>query len=289
MRKMAGKGTIDRYREGEFYRMTMTTSGRDPASFTVILPTYNEVQNIRSMVEELLRLYPGISVLVVDDNSVDGTVEAVQELGRRHPTVRLMVRDPRDRGLTASLMDGIANAGTEHFIVMDADFQHPPAVVGDVIEMLSAGHVLVVGTRNDIKAMKATRRLASWGANFIARSYLFVHRKCRPRDLMSGFFGGDAAVWKNVIQKSWGGFERQGFKILFDLMKFAPPGTRVSEVRYDFGERSGGESKLDSRAILSLLRQCGIPGKVLAALIGPFTRRPARRAPDQEAATTVRP
>ena len=269
--------------------MTMAASGRDPALFTVILPTRNEVQNIRGMVDSLLDLYPGINVLVVDDNSIDGTVEEVQDLARSHPTVKLVVRDPQDRGLTASLMDGIVAVETEHFIVMDADFQHPPASVGDVIEKLSAGHVMVVGTRNNIRAMKATRRLASWGANFIARSYLVAHRKCRPHDLMSGFFGGDAATWKGVIQKDGERFERQGFKILFDLMKFSPPGTRVAEVRYDFGERSGGRSKLDSKVIISLLRQCGMPGRFLAALVTPFARRPSRRSPDQEAVATVRP
>ena len=269
--------------------MIMTESGPDKSSFTIILPTCNEVQNIKGIIEELLRLYPGVNVLVVDDNSIDGTVEAVHEIMTRHPSVRLMVRDPRDRGLTASLMDGIVNAGTEHFIVMDADFQHPPASVGDVMKKLSDGHVMVVGKRNNIRALSASRRLASWGANFLARSYLLVHRKCRPSDLMSGFFGGDTEVWKCVILIHGKKFERYGFKALFDLMKFSPPGTRVAEVQYDFGERSGGESKLDSRVILSLLRQCGYPGRFVAALISPLSRRPARRSPDQEAATSVRP
>lgn len=270
-------------------RMTMTASGQDASSFTIIIPTYNEVQNIGSMIEELLRLYPGVKVLVVDDNSIDGTVEAVNELMETHPSVRLMVRDPHDRGLTASLMDGIVNAGTKHFIVMDSDFQHPPASVGDLMAELSAGHSIVVGTRNDIKAMKATRRLISWGANFLARSYLFAHRKCNPRDSMSGFFGGETAVWTEVIRKDGKKFERQGFKVLFDLMKFSPSDVKMAEVRYDFGERSGGESKLDFRVIISLLRQCGYLGRFAAALIGPLARRPAGRSPDQDAATTVRP
>ncbi len=269
--------------------MTMTEAGPNATSFTVILPTYNEVQNIRVMIEELLRLYPGINVLVMDDNSIDGTVESVHALMAKHPSVRLIVRDPRDRGLTASLMDGIVNARTERFIVMDADFQHPPASVGDVMRELSAGHVMVVGTRNNIKALSVTRRLASWGANFLARLYLLSHRKCRPSDMMSGFFGGETAVWKEVILTNGKKFERQGFKVLFDLMKFSAPQTRAAEVRYDFGERSGGESKLDSRVIVSLLRQCGYLGRFVAALIGPLSRRPARRSPDQDGAATVRP
>ncbi len=269
--------------------MTMTEAGPNASSFTIVLPTYNEVQNIRGMVEELLRLYPGINVLVVDDNSIDGTVESVKDLIARHPSVQLMVRDPKDRGLTASLMDGIVNASTEYFIAMDADFQHPPASVGDVMRELSAGHIMVVGTRNNIRALSATRRLASWGANFLARSFLFTHRKCRPSDLMSGFFGGDTAVWRGVILTNGKKFERQGFKILFDLMKFSPSGTMAAEVHYDFGERSGGESKLDSRVIISLLRQCGYPGRFVAALIGPLSRRPARRSKDQEVVATVRP
>lgn len=269
--------------------MTMTVPGQDCSSFTVILPTYNEIDNITNMVEKLLSLYPGVKIIVSDDNSIDGTAEAVRDIMSIHPSVWLISRDPHDKGLTASLMDGIVNTETEHFIVMDADFQHPPASVGEVMDELSAGHTLVVGTRNDIKAMKTSRRLASWGANAMAKTYLLVHRRHRPRDLMSGFFGGDTSFWKEVVRTNGDRFERKGFKILFDLMKFSPRSVDVAEVRYEFGDRQGGESKLDSRVIVSLLRQCGLLGRLLAALCGPFLRCLPRKSPDQDAVATARP
>lgn len=267
----------------------MTRSGLDMSHFTIIIPTYNEVQNIQHMIASLLRLYPEIEILVVDDNSIDGTIEFVKDLALKNPSIRLIVRDPEDRGLTASLMDGIINTKTKYFIIMDADFQHPPDKVGDIMEKLSTGYAIAVGTRNDIEALSLIRRLASWGANFLAQSYLFLHRKTRPRDLMSGFFGGDAIVWKNVVINNNTKFERQGFKALFDLMKFSPVRIEVAEVKYDFGERSCGESKLDSRVIISLLRQCGYLGKFAAALVSLFYRKPAKHSPDQEIAATMRP
>jgi len=267
--------------------MTMAAPGLDHSKYTVILPTYNEVQNIPPMVEELLTRYPGVRVLVVDDDSYDGTPEAVRELMARHPGVDLLSRDPQDRGLTASLMDGIAAVTTEHFVAMDADFQHPPAVVEGIMRELAEGHVLVVGTRNDIRAMSVSRRLASWGANFLAQAYLFVHRQRRPHDLMSGFFGGQTAVWREVILSKGARFERRGFKVLFDLMKFGPRDVDIAEVRYDFGERAGGESKLNSRVIISLLRQCGVLGRALAFLVGAMQRRHPQKERDQDAAATV--
>lgn len=85
---------------------------------------------------------------------------------------------------------------------------------------------------------------------------------------MSGLFGGSTDYWKRVIIKNYFSFERKGFKILFDLLKFAPEGTTIDEIVYRFGKRRDGESKLDSRVVLSILRQCGVLGKGAAGLLG---------------------
>ena len=121
---------------------------------TVILPTYNEGGNIQSMLESLDSLYPGLSVIVADDNSIDGTRETVLEFAADHQRITLLDRDPSDRGLTASIMDGIANTKTRFFVVMDADFQHPPESVGDLYARLVGGSDMVVGVREDKHQIK---------------------------------------------------------------------------------------------------------------------------------------
>jgi dolichol-phosphate mannosyltransferase len=84
---------------------------------------------------------------------------------------------------------------------------------------------------------------------------------------MSGFFGGSTKLCQDIIAKNGHKFERAGFKVLFDLLKFLPRDTVVQEVRFTFNTRRSGESKLSSRVILSILRQCGMAGKATALAV----------------------
>jgi len=245
----------------------MVSGENDLAKFTVVLPTYNEVENISNIVKELFRLYPGISISVIDDGSTDGTVEAVLALQKEHGCLTLMRRDPSNKGLTASLMEGISSVKTEFYIVMDADFQHPPASVGDLMSKVSEGADLVVGVRVNKEPLTISRRIASTGANKLAAFYLWMRRQPRSRDLMSGFFGGRAETARRIISKYGNKFERKGFKVLFDLLKHVPRDIRLEEAQFIFGERAGGESKLNSDIILSVMKQCGLAGKMLGTTI----------------------
>jgi len=231
---------------------------------TVILPTYNEGGNIQSMLETLDSLYPGVSIIVADDNSKDETPELVRSFAADHPKAKLISRDPGDRGLTASIMEGITETRTKFFVVMDADFQHPPESVGGMYDLLAEGADLAVGKREDKASLSSSRMLASWGANALARSYLAVMRRPTTDDTMSGFFGGRTGKCQEVIAKFGQKFERAGFKVLFDILKFLPRDTVVRELEFHFSSRRAGLSKLSSRVILSILRQCGPAGKAAA-------------------------
>jgi dolichol-phosphate mannosyltransferase len=235
--------------------------------FTIVLPTYNEVENISTLVDELFRLYPGISISVIDDGSKDGTVEAVRALQEKNEALMLVQRNPENKGLTAALMEGISAVKTDFFIVMDADFQHPPASVGDLMQKISGGADLVVGVRVNKGPLTLSRRIASGGAHKLAAGYLWFCRKPRSRDVMSGFFGGRTDFSRRVISEYGKKFERRGFKVLFDLLKHAPRDTRLEEAQFVFGERAGGESKLNSDIILSVMKQCGVAGKMLGTTI----------------------
>jgi dolichol-phosphate mannosyltransferase len=239
----------------------MHQTGRSHAEFTIVLPTYNEVENISNMVRTLFDRYPGVKVRVVDDGSKDGTVESVISMQAQFPELELLQRNPADRGLTGALMDGIVGVRTAYYVAMDSDFQHPPIYVADMMDALLKGPDLAIGCRRNKGPLGFTRRMGSAGAHKLAATYLWFRRKPRSRDIMSGFFGGRTEVSRQIIERRGSTFERKGFKVLFDLLKNAPQGMTVVEVNFDFADRAGGKSKLSSDIILSVLKQCGIGGR----------------------------
>jgi dolichol-phosphate mannosyltransferase len=230
-----------------------------------VLPTLNEAENILPMMEALDQLYPSSSILVMDDNSKDGTADIVRKFSEKRANVEVVTRDRADRGLSASIFEGIIRTKTEFFVIMDADFQHPPAAVQGVMDSLLRGNDLAVGVRQDKMSLPFMRKMASIGANKLAASYLWMKRRPSTVDNMSGFFGGRADICREIAVEHADEFERRGFKALFDLLKFLPRSTKIEEVEFHFDTRRGGESKLNSNIIFSILRQCGYGGKFLAA------------------------
>jgi len=233
---------------------------------TVILPTYNEEANIGKMIERIRILYPDFRILVMDDNSADGTKGIVERIIENDANVSFVTRDVNDKGLSASIIHGIVKTETEFFINMDSDFQHPPEALKDIHERLVSGSDLVIGVRKDRTALGFKRWLGSWIAHMLADLTLKFAGKQSSSDIMSGLFGGRTEVFRPVIEKNEPEFERKGFKALFDLLKFSPADIRIEEICFEFGERHGGESKIGSKIILSILRQCGRPGKFAAKL-----------------------
>lgn len=236
----------------------------DGEGLTIILPTYNEADNIVQMIGALSSLYPHAEIIVVDDNSIDGTAERARSASG-HGRLRVIVRDPQDRGLTASVMEGIMSTRTKYFIVLDADFQHPPRYVGPMFSVLADANDLVIGIREEKLSMLFSRQFASGGAHLLAHTYLRIKRQPLTDDTMSGFFGGRTDLCQKVISENGAHFERRGFKILFDLLRFAPRDIRIGKITFKFDARQRGDSKLNSTIVLSILRQCGIPGRIAAA------------------------
>ncbi|NYT12399.1 MAG: glycosyltransferase [Methanomassiliicoccales archaeon] len=242
----------------------------DTHRFTIVLPTLNEGATIVKMLDTLTRLYPDSRVVVVDDSSTDGTIKKVQKYSISNSMVSLVERTGKKRGLNASIIEGILNSNTEFYVVIDADFQHPPESIKDVMNSLMEGNDIVVGVRRNRESLSRGRKLSSMGAHGLANTYLWWKGQPRTSDTMSGFFGGGTQLCKEIIEEYSDLFEGQGFKALFDLLKFAPNDIRVGEISFEFGERQGGESKLSSKIVLSILNQCGILGKSVAAVTGFF-------------------
>jgi dolichol-phosphate mannosyltransferase len=250
----------------------------DHGLFTIVIPTLNEVGNVRNMVEELFHLYPGVSITVVDDGSKDGTVESIQTMMRNRLGLDLIQRNPADRGLTGSVVDGIKSVKTMGFVVMDCDFQHPPSKVKDLMTEIQHGAKLVVAVREGMEPLSLSRKIGSGGAHRLASTYLWFKRRPSTKDTMSGFFAMRTDLAKDIVAANEERFEKRGFKVLFDLLRFAPRGTVVVESSYKFGDRASGQSKLSSDVALSVLRQCGMGGKVASGTLHFFLINKAGRA-----------
>jgi dolichol-phosphate mannosyltransferase len=234
----------------------------DGKTFTIILPTYNEEEGIANMLTALKEMYPDFHILIMDDNSTDRTKEVVDALN--FDKVRMIVRDSDVRGVTVSVCDGILACGTDYFMCMDSDFQHPLEAAGRIYAELNKGFELVIGVRVDRRALGFKRSLGSYAFATLASSVLFVHGKTRTKDIASGLFGGSVELFSEVINEEGSKFEMKGFKLLYDFLRNGPSDVKVSEITYEFGKRASGSSKVSPKVIYLSFHQCGVVGRFLA-------------------------
>jgi dolichol-phosphate mannosyltransferase len=217
---------------------------------SVIIPTFNEEANIRNIVTEVDNVFlkNGLhgEILVVDDNSSDGTITIVNELKKTKDNVRILVR-PTDHGLSQSVADGFSHASSDVFVVIDADLSHPPALIPKMYHEIRAGNDVVIGSRymegGGIKKWPLKRRIISVGATFLGR-LLFPD----VTDPVSGFF----AIRKGVVSNA--PLKPKGYKILLEVLG---KGTweKDKEIPFEFVDREIGTSKLKIRTIIEYAQQ----------------------------------
>ena len=186
----------------------------------VVVPTFNERANVAVLVDRLDACLAGLAweVVFVDDDSPDGTAEAVRELARRDPRVRCLRRVGR-RGLASACVEGMLATSAPLLAVMDADLQHDEALLPAMVERLREGDVdLVVGTRyaagTAVPGWDEGRRRMSRLATRLGRAALGVPLS----DPMSGFF----AVRREALERVVRGLSAVGFKILLDILATRP-------------------------------------------------------------------
>ena len=218
----------------------------------VVVPTYNERQNIDALLEASLGLPIGIHVLVVDDGSPDGTGSRVDEWVRREPRVGIIHR-PRKMGLGTAYIAGFSRALSEGFeavIEMDADFSHRPSYVPELLAK-AADFDLVIGSRyvagGGTSGWGLHRRLLSEGANVFARGMLGL----KVRDCTAGFRCYTAAAlgridFTSVLAE---GYSFQ-VEMLFRILK---SGGRVAEIPIIFEERRHGRSKISRTEVFKAI------------------------------------
>lgn len=210
----------------------------------VVVPTFNERDNVRPLVRELAAVLEGIDweLIFVDDDSPDGTAQLVRELDLCRPHVRCLQRIGR-RGLSTACTEGMLASSAPYLAVMDGDLQHDPRILPAMLELLRSGAAeLVVGSR-----YAAGGGTAGWDSKRVAVSRLATRLghtlvPMELRDPMSGFFMLRRPLLDEVVRNLSG----LGFKILLDIFASAGRAINFREVPYVFRTRQAGESKLDS-------------------------------------------
>ncbi|ORT61083.1 glycosyltransferase family 2 protein [Streptomyces sp. CB03238] len=227
----------------------------EPGAVTVVIPTFNESANVRELLRRITATVPDrlpCEIVFVDD-STDDTPAVIADAARDCPfPVSVIHRDTPDGGLGGAVVAGLKAATADWIVVMDADLQHPPALVPDLVatgekedaDLVVASRYLAGGSRAGLAG--GYRVAVSRGATWLAKG-LFPRALRGISDPMSGFFAiRRAAITTDTLKPL-------GYKILMELAVRCRP-ARVAEVPFVFEERFAGESKSTAREGVRFLR-----------------------------------
>ncbi|MDE2362607.1 MAG: glycosyltransferase family 2 protein [Hyphomicrobiales bacterium] len=222
------------------------------ADLSIVVPTFNERANVPKLVELVSAALQGVAweMIVVDDDSPDGTSSVAKELAQHDERVRCIRRVNR-RGLSGACVEGILSSSAPVVAVMDADLQHDESILPRMYERMRSGEVdLVVGSRY-VAGGSADAGFSSFRAKISRWATALARRALHAdfNDLMSGFF----MVQRDLVEKIAPQLADSGFKILADIVASAGHKLRIEEIAFKFRERTEGESKLDAKVGLDFL------------------------------------
>ena len=224
----------------------------DGIELSIVIPTFNERENIVPLIERLRAALVGIAweVIFVDDDSNDKTVDIVRSLSLGDRRIRAIRRIHR-RGLAGACLEGILSTSAPIVAVMDADLQHDETRLVAMLAMMRGNRTdLVVATRyggegSSEEGFNSIRQAGSQMAIRLAKRLL----KIETSDPMSGFFMVKRALIDELAPK----LSQQGFKILLDIIASSPVPLKIGEISYVFRPRIHGESKLDASVVFEYL------------------------------------
>lgn len=214
----------------------------------VIIPTYNESQSIGMLIEKIFSIVPDAHIMVVDDNSPDGTADIVKGLSARFPALFLFSRSSKE-GLGKAYIDAFAevkNKDFETIITMDGDLSHDPGYLPSLISNAETSD-LVIGSRyikgGRTEGWELWRRLLSRFGNFYCR----LVTRMPVSDYTSGF---NAINIKYLRKIDLNKIDNSGYAFLIELKYFLwKSGAKLKEVPIVFKNRAGGESKISNHII----------------------------------------
>ena len=219
----------------------------------VVLPTYNESQNLPGIAAAILEALPGARLLVVDDASPDGTGQLADELAVEDPRIAVLHRAGKE-GLGKAYIDGFADVlqrGAGRIVQMDADWSHSPDYLPALMAAIEQGADLVIGSRyargGGVRDWGLLRRVVSRGGSLFARAVL----RLAPHDLTGGF-----KAWRGGALEAidWARVHSGGYVFQIETTYLASrAGARVVEVPIVFKDREVGSSKMSKSIILEAL------------------------------------
>ncbi len=238
---------------GRLHAMNLPEPGTAWDDTWVVLPTYNEVENLAGIAAAILERLPGATLLVVDDASPDGTGAMADSLAAADPRVRVLHR-PGKQGLGRAYLDGFRVAlagGAGRIVQMDADWSHDPAYLPSLVEPLLHGASLVIGSRyipgGGVTEWGLGRRVISRGGSMFARLVLGLP----AHDLTGGF-----KAWRRETLEAipWDGVHAGGYVFQIEMTYRArQAGARVVEIPIVFRDRRAGVSKMSRRIVVEAL------------------------------------
>jgi len=235
--------------------LIQSTGSKLNAQISIIIPTYNESQNIISILKSIGRNLPKnlhTEAIVVDDNSPDGTGRLVEDYLKNFKkmadyTIEIIHRKAKD-GLGSAILKGIQQAKGDTIVVMDCDFSHPPQIIPKLIESIKKyQYDIAVASRyikgGKIQGWSLKRKFMSKFATLIAKKGLGIDAK----DPMSGFF----AFKRNIIKGL--NIDAIGYKVLLEIL-VKTKDVNIKEIPYTFQDRKFGSSKLNIKTIFDYYR-----------------------------------
>jgi len=233
----------------------MSNLKQGEAQVSIIIPTYNESENIIQVLKSIGDHLPkdiATEAIVVDDNSPDGTGKVVEDYindtqNKVGYTVDVIHRKTKS-GLSSAILDGIQHSSGETVVVMDSDFSHPPKIIPRLIEEIKISkYDIVIASRytqgGKVSGWSAKRKLISKTAKGIAKVGLGINES----DPMSGFFAFRRKILEGIK------LDAIGYKMLLEIL-VKTKGAKVKEIPYTFTNRVYGYSKLDSSTMLDYVR-----------------------------------
>lgn len=216
----------------------------------VLIPTYNEADNIQPIIERTMAIMPGISILVIDDNSPDGTADIVKSMQVKYPSLNLLLRK-HDRGFAKSYIDGFKKVLQDNkydtIITMDADFSHDPKEIPHLLRLIEEGADVALGSRHTKKAKFPGISLWRQLLSRFAQRYVQIILGLHIRDCTAGYLAIPTRVLGSL---NLDGFHSDGYGFLFELKYIlTKKGFIFKEHPVNWPNRHQGESKMTKRII----------------------------------------
>ena len=206
----------------------------------VIIPTLGEILCLPEVLERVRRVLSSLKIsfeiLVVDDDSRDGTERFVAAIGAEDPRIRLLVRRGQ-RGLAGAILHGWQHTDATLLAVMDSDLQHPPELLRDLLAAIESGCDLAIASRYAGAVKQSCQGLRRWiSALFIWMARPLQNNAIRVQDPLSGYFMIRRHCIANIA------FRSSGFKLLLEILTRGQIGS-LKEIPFVFGRRRAGRSK----------------------------------------------